>query len=259
MLPAVAVLLLASLAYAQQAENAPPAAPKSAPPAAPAPPPPAYTDRDAADAIARWKKVPAKAPLGERMAAIEELVRGTHASLVPVLDKVVRKDAAMSVRKKAAEALPWQPGKKTYAVVMALLGDEEIGKTPELAEPLVQGLRQIGYQPKDWDKLEKLFRAGYDARRIALQRAIVVLAGEQKEKEALALLLENFDEPMAADKHAADNPPQEYWEARWKAWKAWREEVKTAVQQITGQKFGTADEARAWLRTNAAKLGVKRF
>jgi hypothetical protein len=50
--------------------------------------------------------------------------------------------------------------------------------------------------------------------------------------------------------HDGDNPPQEYWEARWKAWAVWKGRVKEALFAITGQRFSTAAEARAWLKQN---------
>jgi hypothetical protein len=219
----------------------------------------AYSDQQAAQAIDAWKRVSAKAPLADRVAGIEALRRGKHDSLVPVLEKVVRNDGSLAVRRKAAEALAWQPDKKAYPVVTRLLDESGVGKVTELLEPLVQSLARVGYQSKNWSRLEAIFRAGYAADRIAVQRAIVVLAGEHREKQAVALLLDNMDEPVPADPHGASNPPAEYWEARWKAWKTWRDDVKTALQRITGQKFASAAEARAWLAGNGAKIGLKGF
>jgi hypothetical protein len=226
--------------------------------AAPAPKK-AYSDLEASEAIAAWKRVPAKAPLADRVAAIDTMVAGLHPTLVPVLDKLVRAPEAMVLRKKAAEALAWQPEKKAYPVVVNLLNDAGIARTVELAEPLVHALSRVGYEAKNWKTLESLFRVGYAANRIGLQRAIIKLAGEHKEPQALHVLLDNFDEPVPEDVHGASNPPAEYWEARWKAWKTWREDVKTAVQNITGHKFASKAEARAWLRVNGAKIGAKGF
>lgn len=241
---------------AAPAAGAKPEAPVTTPPPTPAV---AFSDAEAAQAVAQWKRLPPKASLADRIAALDALVRGKHDSLVPVLEKIVRTDGSMAVRRKAAEALAWQPEKKARGAVVALLDDAGVGKAPELLEPLVNALARVGYTAKDWDRLEVIFRAGYAANRIGLQRAIITLAGEHKEKQALAVMLENFDEPMPKDVHGASNPPAEYWEARWKAWKGWRDDLKAAVQRITGQRFASAEEARAWLRSNGAKLGVRGF
>ncbi|MEZ5966675.1 MAG: hypothetical protein R3F56_22750 [Planctomycetota bacterium] len=255
-MPLASLLLAAAFAQAESTETSQDKPAKAEPAAFVAV---TYSDADARKALADFKTVSAKAPLVERMAAIDALVRGSHDDLVPALDKVVRRDASVAVRKRAAEALAWQPPKKAYPVVTALLASREVEQSIELVEPLVAALAKVGYASKDWPRLETYFRAGYGPDRTGLQRAIIALAAEHKEKLAVPVLLENFDEPKPADIHGASNPPAEYWEARWKAWRAWREEARAAVQAITGQKFGSADEARAWLKVNGAKLGIKKY
>jgi hypothetical protein len=257
-------MLLASLLVAAavaQAESRPADARGSEPAATAAVGFPAVTfsDEDAKKALAEFKGVSGKAPLVERMAALDSLVRGSHASLVAVLDKLVRRDSAMAVRKKAAEALAWQPHKQAYPAVCRLLDSSEVTDNVELLAPLVTALAHVGYKSKDWKPLESLFRAGYAPERTGMQRAIIQLAGQHKETQAVALLLENLDEPIPVDVHGASNPPAEYWEARWKAWRSWREDVRTTLQKITGQKFGSAEEARAWLKVNGAKLKITSF
>jgi hypothetical protein len=73
------------------------------------------------------------------------------------------------------------------------------------------------------------------------------------------LLVDNLDEPAPADPNAADNPPAEYWEKRYKAWKVWNKDVRAALQTITGQDFQNSEQARKWLRRNAAGIGIKRW
>lgn len=250
------VLVSLLLAAAVQADP-PPTGPAQTEPASV--PTVVFTDAEARKAIAEFKAVPAKAPLADRVAAVDALVRGRHEDLVPILDKVVRRDPSMAVRRKAAEALAWQPAKRAYPVVTALLASTEVTSSVELIGPLVATLARVGYRAQDWARLETFFRAGYGQDRTALQREIILLAAEHKEKQAVAVLLENFDEPIPEDIHGAANPPAEYWEARWKAWRVWRDDVRTALMAITGQKFGSAEEARAWLKANGAKLGIKKY
>jgi hypothetical protein len=88
---------------------------------------------------------------------------------------------------------------------------------------------------------------------VPLQEAILGLAAQHKEKQSIELLLDNIDEPVPQNVDAANNPPASYWEARWKAWKAWREKVKDALFALTGQRFGSAAEARVWLAKNPLK------
>ncbi len=250
MFAALALTLLA------QAEG-PAKPPVEAPPAAPAVK--ALTDAEARAAITAFNKIPDKAPLADRLAGIEALIAGSHETLVPVLEKTVRADSSLVVRKKAAEALGDQPEKKAYPSVVKLLAQSSVGDMPELAEPLVRSLTRVGYRDRDWERLEGLFRAGYETERVPVQRAVLALVREHKEKQAIHLLLDNLDEPLPTNVDHADNPPAEYWERRWKAWKVWRDDCKAALQAVTGQKFGTADEARAWLKRAGAKNGFKGF
>ena len=68
------------------------------------------------------------------------------------------------------------------------------------------------------------------------------------------MLLRNLDEPgPTGDIHAGNNPPAEYWEARWKAWKAFRPKVQETLFALTGQRFTEAKEAHAWLQKNPLK------
>jgi hypothetical protein len=86
-----------------------------------------------------------------------------------------------------------------------------------------------------------------------VQEAILELVIAHKETQALPMLLRNTDEPAPANVEAADNPPAEYWEARWKSWAVWKGKVKDALFELTGQRFTTAAEAQAWLKKNPLK------
>lgn len=219
----------------------------------------ALSDAEARAAISAFHKISAKASLADRLGGIETLAAGSHETLVPILEKTVRADSSLAVRKRAAAALGDMPEKKAYPTVVKLLAQPSVGDMPELAEPLVRSLARVGYRDKDWDRIEGLFRAGYEAERVPVQRAVLALILEHKEKQAIHLLLDNLDEPLPSNVDHADNPPAEYWERRWKAWKVWRDECKAALQAVTGQKFGTADEARAWLERHGKKNGFKGF
>ena len=59
-------------------------------------------------------------------------------------------------------------------------------------------------------------------------------------------------EPANVD--SPTNPPASYGKARWHSWAAWKGKVKDALFAITGQRFSTGKEAKAWLKENARKL-----
>lgn len=211
-----------------------------------------WTDAQARTALADFRKAfGAKgARLVDRLAAVEALAGGSHKSLVRPLCDVVHTDEAVTVRKAAAQALADQPAKEGKPAVRRLLEDKNVTDSGPVAAVLVQSLAKLGYQPSDWKLLEDLFRANYDQEHVPLQQAVILLAKEQKEPQALDLLLAHLDEPVPANPDAPDNPPAEWWEMRWKAWRVWRGDIGEALFAITGQRFTTAAEARTWLKKN---------
>jgi hypothetical protein len=188
--------------------------------------------------------------MGERSRALEKLAPGSHASLVALLSDVIEKDQSIVLRKRAAQLLANQPANAANAALRKLLKDQKVVSQPVVAAELVRALARCGYDSKQWSDVEKLFDQGYEAERVPLHEAVLDLVVEHKEKKAVELLLRNLDEPGTDDVEHPDNPPAEYWEARWKAWAVWRGKVKDALFAITGQRFSTTAEARAWLKQN---------
>ena len=117
----------------------------------------------------------------------------------------------------------------------------------------MRSLSRCGYAPRQWPSIEDLFEKSYLPERVPLQLAILELVTLHKEAAAVPLLLRNLDEPAPADVDDPLNPPAEYWKERWAAWAAWRGKVKDALYVLTGQRFTTAAEAKAWLDKNPLK------
>jgi hypothetical protein len=130
------------------------------------------------------------------------------------------------VAKTAALLLGNQPEKPARPALLSLLKDRRIRESPELLAALITSLSRADYRPRDWKQIEGLFDRDFNAKYAAVQQAILALVITVKEKQAWRLLLDHFDEPTATFVDAADNPPAEYWERRWKAWRVWRADVK---------------------------------
>lgn len=217
------------------------------------------TDDEAKAAIAEFQKVAkAKAaPLRERVTAIEQLATGRHRTFVTVLVEVTRREKTLSVRRVAAQALGNQPPKQARPAILKLLGDEGVKDELLVLGDLVTALDRAGYEARDWKVIDGLFERDYDADRVPLQRAMLALIANHKEKQAVDLLLRNLGEPIPVNVDDPANPPAEYWEARWKAWQVWREDVKNALFEITRQRFSTPEEARIWIKKNGKKIGIQ--
>ncbi len=255
---AMLAALVAILFVFQEPKAPPPAGDAKAPEAAaPAPAPKAakpLDDRAAKTAVADFQKAwKAANSMAEKNQALDAIAESAHKLLVKPIGQIVDTDKSVVIRKRAVELLAQQPPAEARTEILRLLTSKGTQPHGPVLAGLVAGLSRTGYQSKDWAVVGKLFGQDYAAERVTLQEAILDLATQQKEKLAIEVLLDNLDEPGAKDVHGADNPPAEYWEARWKAWKAWRSKVKDALFAITGQRFNTADEAKAWLAKNPLK------
>ncbi len=193
--------------------------------------------------------------LKDKLAAIARLDAGRNDKLVAPLANVVLRERAITVRKAAAEALAHQPAKQCKPQILRLLGDTRMNDAPEVQGTLVESLARVGYECKrDWEAIGRLFEADYGPERIPLQRAILGIVKDNRELEALDMLVRNLGEPVPENPDDAGNPPAEYWEKRWKSWQVWRGDVKETLLTLTGQRFSTAKEAKDWIAANRSKL-----
>ena len=218
------------------------------------------TTRPAKDAVKAFEKRTKGRgiPLRERMAALEDLAKGSSAKLVKPLSRVVLADSSVVVCTRAAELLGQQPDKEAKKSIARLIDHKRVEGMPGVQAALVHSLSRAGYTSRDWKLIDGLFEKKYAPERTGLQKAILQLVGEHKELQAIDLLIDNLGEPVPEDPTSASNPPASYWEARWKAWEVWRDDVKSALLAITGQRFSTKKEAKAWLRKNRKTLERKR-
>jgi hypothetical protein len=234
--------------------------PEPTPAETPPPPAPVYEewdDKTAKAAVKDFEKKmkPKSASLRDKLAAVEALAQGSNDRLVAPLAKTCLTEKALTVRKAAADALAHQPAKDAKRAVLALLGDAGLRDVPQVCASLVLSLGSLGYEPgRDWKHLDGLFERDYAAERVPLQQAMLKLIQGCNELDALDLLVDNLGEPVPADPDDPANPPAAYWEARWKAWSVWREDVKSTLLALTGQRFSTAEEARVWIKKNGAEL-----
>lgn len=188
--------------------------------------------------------------MADKSRALDAIADSSHAQLLKPLAEAVEKDKSVVIRKRAASLLRNQPKEDATDTIRKLMRSPRVQGNGGVLAELVHGLSHCGYRPKFWKDLEDLFERDYAAERVPVQEALLDLITAHKEKQAVDLLLRNLDEPAPANVDDASNPPQEYWEARWKAWAVWKNKVKEALFAITGQRFSTAAEARAWLAKN---------
>jgi hypothetical protein len=245
------VPLLSSVLLWQDPKPPAPAAP--APAAAPAAPAP-WDDKQAKAALDEWQKLSkGNASMADKNRGLDRLAEGSHKLLVAPLAKVVEADKSVVLKKRAAALITYQPAADANAAIRRLLKNAKVVDQPGVVAELVRGLPRCGYDKTQWGELADLFERDFAAERVPLQEAILDLVIATKEVQAIPLLLRHVDEPIPENVEAQDNPPQEYWEARWKAWAVWRAKVKDALFAVTGQRFSTAAEAKEWLKKNPKK------
>jgi hypothetical protein len=237
-------------------EPPPPEPPPAPPVVAPAATVEEWTDEQAKAAVGEFRRQMKgkRLELRDRVEAIERIAKGRNDALVRPLAETVADDGPITVRKLAADALGNQPAQHARPAILRLLRDSNLHKLPQIQASLVAALDRVGYEAKDWSAIDGLFERGYEQERVPLQKCLIQLVANNKEKKALDLLLDHLGEPIPENVDDPANPPAEYWEARWKAWQVWREDVKTALFEITGQRFSTPKEAKVWLKKNGDKI-----
>jgi hypothetical protein len=214
-----------------------------------------WPDRLAKQKVKAFEKAvkPKKVSMADRKRALGELKGGISRHLIKPLQRFIEKDSSIVLKREAVAMLALQEDKPAKKAVVKLLGNARVTGNPQVQAALIRALGEVGYTAKDWKIIDDVFESDYDNERIPVHEAILELVRDHKEKQAVKLLLNNMDEPNAANVDAADNPPREYWKARWHAWTAWKSKVKEAMKAITGQDFASAPEARAWLKKNRLK------
>ncbi len=216
-----------------------------------------WDDKQAKEAVAEFNKAyKSNAALEQKLAALDKLSSGRNSKLVRPLMKVVKTERKHeSCRIRAAELLGNQESASVRKPLLSLIGDAKIKRTPPVLAALIKAHSKASYESKDWEDFKQLFFKDIDNRKFPqVQKAIVQMIGENKELQGLDLLAESMEGPQPAWVDDPNNPPASYWEARWKNWEVWRLDAKEAIFKITGERFATNKEAKAWVSKNRKRL-----
>ncbi len=250
----LAVLFSLVVAWQEPAPEAKPVDQQPKTPLQAAPPLEEWDDKTAKAAIDEWSKVQKGTPnMLQKSRALDLLAAGSNKLLVKPLATTVETEKLLVVRKRAAELLAKQPPLEANAAIRKLLKSARVGSYTTVMGELIRGLARCGYDSSQWADIDDLFEREYQLERVPLQEAILDLVIAHKEAQALPMLVRNLDEPAPENVDAGENPPAAYWEARWKSWNVWRGKVKDALFAVTGQRFSTAAEVKAWLKKNQTK------
>jgi hypothetical protein len=245
----VIAAVLATVLACQEPQPGPARQEPAAQPQAPAD----WSEKEAKEAIKVYAQKNKGLSLMQKLQALDDLGKGRNELLIPALVSVIQTEKALTVRRRAAELLSWQPADAARTAMVKLFTTAGVADQPAVLADLVRGLQRIGYAPKQWADLDAAFDKDYSVERGILQDAVLDLVIARKETQAVELLLRNLDEPVPANVNDPANPGAQYWEARWKAWRGFRTKLKDALFAVTGQHFSTAEEARAWLKKNPVK------
>lgn len=210
---------------------------------------------DESRAIVSQFKVHSKATQdpAELIKLLEELSgEGRHDAVSKELTRFVR-HRKVEVRLAALRLLGTQRDETAQKALLAVL---KRGRkfSPVEAEEAARSLGHTGYGKRGYQQLEELFYAEPHGK---LRRAIVRTFGQQKEKQAVPLLIALLDQPKPGSVNSASNPPASYWQQTYKKWRLLNPAAVRALAEITGRRFVKAEDAIAWVEAEGKKIGIK--
>tara|TARA_R110002072_G_scaffold241027_11_gene399748 strand:+ start:23968 stop:24768 length:801 start_codon:yes stop_codon:yes gene_type:complete len=218
-----------------------------------------WPDKLARNKVKAFEKTlkPKKVSMMVRKQALDSLNGGISLRLIKPLQQFIETDSSIVLKKQAVAMLGDQPKDRAKPAILKLLKNLSLTANPQVEAGLVKALSQTGYDAGDWDPIKEVLESDYDNERIPVHEAVLDLVKKHKEVQAIPMLLRNLEEPIPANVDIANNPPAEYWKARWHAWAVWKGKVKDALFAITGQRFSTVKEAKAWLKKNPIERSKK--
>lgn len=218
-----------------------------------------WPDKFARQKIQEFQKTlkPKRVSMVIRKKALDTLSGGVSQQLIKPLQQFIEKDSSIMLKKQALAMLSDQPKERVKPVILKMLKNHRLTANPQVEAGLVNALSLAGYDSGDWKPIKNVLESDYDNERIPVHEALLELVKKHQEIQAIPMLLRNLEEPSPANVDVKENPPAEYWKARWHAWAVWKGKVKDALFAVTGQRFSTAKEAKAWLKKNPIKKRKK--
>ncbi|HEX5136274.1 MAG TPA: hypothetical protein VFY93_04825 [Planctomycetota bacterium] len=204
--------------------------------------------------VARFEKDMREAKEPEKEAALLERLGGwDHPEVLRAAQKYVKdKDVPVAVAAVVAVA---RQGKSKEAAGKALLGVVRSEKRTDILCAAMVGMGKVGYDNKAAiSEAQKHFQR--DARET--HKAATRYFGYIKYKPAFRQLAEKLDAPHPANPNDPNNPPESYWEERWKEWDSNVPYTRWALSQIVeGETFETTAEAKQWAETEGKKHDIE--
>ncbi len=232
------------------AADAPPAAPTAEQPAAPMK---ALTAAEAAPLLGRLKDALKAKTAEDAVAAVDALKGATHPDFEAALSRLLASPFSEAAA-KAAEAIGARADPKAVAKTAGVLWKGYLlsanAKRPEVKGAIFAalGAAKAPLDAKQYDEAESLWRLATCAE--ALTGVALYFERFQTDKRPCRLLALWLDEPKATNVNDGTNPPASYWEARWKLWDKTKSAAVAALKAITGQRFDSTEEAKAWFKAN---------
>lgn len=164
--------------------------------------------------------------------------------------------------RKIAESIP-----KVTAIIDGLakhrLASE---KADEMVLEIIREIDQNDYGGDQFDYNDPGAQVtGYDF--LGRYRAAFRYFGQRKTKDLdiVLLIARHLHAPAPGYVDDPNNPPADYWRARFETWQRYNRDVVWALKEITGQTWkpgypdegGEGEVARAWIMEHAEKLGLE--
>lgn len=200
-------------------------------------------DKEAEEAIARFKKAYRNGSSGARAVAVTDLARTPHKKTLLALAPLLIRDVN-TVRREAAKGLGGFVDHKKLAVPLlmsALKGPNS--KEYEVQAAIYESLGKLG-DPRALNTI----RQGFKHKDAKVAGAAYKAAGQMKAIFVIETIIKNLEKEEKVSKRSGSNDPQKT-RAR-----ALVPDIIKAMQLMSGDRWTTAQEWQIWWKRNKVKI-----
>ncbi len=227
------------------------------------------SDAEAADLVRALKKVAKKRKVQPLLEVLDRIGLRSHEEFqAPLLKLLTHDNSTAAVRAAQILAVQRVEDEKDREKLVGKIWKEGWSDRDNERRMSVRGaalLAVTGIEKKPLEKdrfaeVERLWKwcvENPDKAWAPLLVSVATYVGRTGDKRMCRWLAEEIDNPADGQGSVDDpnNPPAEWWKRRWEMWHEAKGAVVDALDELTGERFKTTADAKAWFEAHVDDFG----